>query len=161
VRSLFSAAVLCLLTGTSLWGQQNAPSGVQRRGWDAFGVEAAGGIVGATLGYGVVVALHDECTQDGDLVSCAIGPAALALGSSTLGAALGTVVAGRAGKTGVSVAGATLGALVGAVAAVGVHHLLNEEMSVRTSTAGTTIIVGLTQGITAALTSRLFAGWSR
>ena len=155
------ACILSLLAAAQLPAQEQAPVGVQRRSWSAFGIEAGGGVLGATLGYGVVAAFYDTCLRDDDFVSCSIGPAAAAIATSTVGAAVGTIVAGRAGRTGVSALGATVGALLGAVSAVGSYHLLTEEMDVRLSRVGTTFVVGAAQGLTAALVSRLFATWSR
>jgi hypothetical protein len=123
----------------------------------AFVIDAAGGVIGAGLGYGIVRALHSECTSDGDLVSCTIGPAAGALLASTALSATGTILVGRAAGTNPSAAGAIAGAIVGAVAAVGVDHLVREEFGIRTSRLGTGVTVAVTQGLITAIGSRLLS----
>jgi hypothetical protein len=120
-------------------------------------MEVAGGVIGAGLGFGLVSALQSECSRDGDLVSCTIGPAAGALLASTVLATMGTILVGRAAHTKPSVGGAVAGALVGALAAVGVDHLVREELRVRTNRFGTAVTVAVTQGLFTGIGSRLFS----
>ena len=149
------AAVLVLLPTPS------AAQSTRTDGATAFAIEAAGGIAGSAIGYGIVLAGTNECSRDEDLVSCVIGPLTAALALGTALSATGTVVAGRARRTRPSVPGAIVGALAGAVAGVGAEHLVREEMGVNTTRIGSMFILAVTQGLFTAATSRLFVALRR
>jgi hypothetical protein len=158
--NLLRGTLLLALAATCLV----SPSGAQAAGVikssepgpvKAFAIDAAGGVTGAGLGFGLVSALQSECSRDGDLVSCTIGPAASALLASTVLSTTGTILVGRAAHTKPSVGGAVAGALAGAVVAVGVDHLIREELRVRTNRFGTGVTVAMTQGLFTAIGSRL------
>ena len=127
-----------------------------RSGGSAFLIEAAGGIAGSLAGFALVYSAADDCEPE-DL-ACDLGHAGAAVGVSTAAAAGGVFLAGRLGKTDPSGVGAALGALVGAVAGLGMAHLVTEELNVVNSDAGAIITYSVTQGIVAALGSRIARG---
>lgn len=119
----------------------------------AFAIEAAGGTLGSLIGFGAVLLGEDDCGVE-DL-GCHIENAFLGIALGTLGSAAGSYVAGRAFDTRPSGAGATLGAVVGAAAGLGAWHLFTEELDFVNSTETAVVFYALTQGIFAALGSRL------
>jgi hypothetical protein len=119
----------------------------------AFTIEAAGGIAGSLLGFGLVLLSEDDCGVE-DL-GCHLEDAFLAIALGTLGSAAGTYAAGRAFDTRPSGPGATLGAVVGAAAGLGTWHLFTEELDFVNRTEAAVVVYALTQGVMAALGSRL------
>jgi hypothetical protein len=128
-----------------------------RSGGGSFLIEAAGGIVGSLAGFGLVYSTVDECDSE-DLV-CNFGHAGAAVGVATAGATGGVYLAGRLGGTNPSMVGAALGALAGAAAGLGMAHVVTEELNLVNSDAGAIITYGITQGIVAALGSRIARGF--
>jgi hypothetical protein len=119
----------------------------------AFAIEAAGGIAGSLIGFGVVLLGDGDCSVE-DL-GCHLERAFLGIVLGTLGSAAGSYLAGRAFETRPSGAGATLGAIVGAAAGIGAWHLFTEELDLVNRTEAAVIVYALTQGVMAALGSRL------
>jgi hypothetical protein len=125
----------------------------ERTGGSAFLIEAAGGIAGSLAGFALVYSTSGSCESE-DLV-CNLQHAGAAIAAGTVGAAGGTYIAGRLAHTQPSAVGAFLGAVVGAAAGIGVWHLATEELDVVKSDAGAIITYGVTQGVVAALGSRI------
>jgi hypothetical protein len=119
----------------------------------AFAIEAAGGIAGSLLGFGLVLLGEDDCGVE-DL-GCHLENAFFGIALGTLGSAAGTYLAGRAFDTRPSGAGATLGAVVGAAAGIGTWHLFTEELDLVNRTEAAVAVYAATQGVMAALGSRL------
>jgi hypothetical protein len=129
-----------------------------RRGAPPLVVEWLGGAAGSAAGFGIGLALGGDCGTD-DL-ACLINDAAVAVLLGTVGAAAGTWTAGRLGETGPSGWGATIGSVAGAFAAIGVTHLLSEELNVLDTgdgDVGLVLAYAVTQGFVSAAGSRLFA----
>lgn len=121
-------------------------------GPEAFAIEAAGGILGAAVGYSVGLGGSDDC---GENLSCALGNAATALVLGTVGAAGGAYGAGRIFGTEPNGWGAIVGSVVGAAAVVGLDHI---EIFPHTDRARI-IFFSLTHGTITAVGSRLGAAW--
>jgi phosphate/sulfate permease len=136
----FSAVQLAVHSGTRTPAQ-------------AFAIEAAGGVAGSLIGFGVVLLGDDDC--DVEDLGCHLERAFLGIALGTLGSAAGTYLAGRAFDTRPSGAGATLGAVVGAAAGIGAWHLFTEELDLVNRTEAAVVVYALTQGVMAALGSRL------
>jgi hypothetical protein len=119
----------------------------------AFAIEAAGGITGSLIGFGVVFLDDNDCGVE-DL-GCHLDNAFLGIALATLGSAAGVYLTGRAFETQPSGAGATLGAAVGAAAGIGTWHLFTEELDLVNRTEAAVVVYAITQGICAALGSRL------
>jgi hypothetical protein len=122
----------------------------------ALPIELAGGVVGSAVGFGAVVLLSER-RQCGDDLSCILGNAAAAVAAGTMGAAVGTYLAGRAADTRPSFIGGATGAVVGAVAAIGLDHLVTEELRIGLSRGGHVALFALTQGTLSAVGSRIGA----
>ena len=149
-------AIIALLAVPALTSaQRTATTGLR-----AFGIEAAGGVLGSALGLAVVIAAVRDCDSD-DTVRCALLPAAGALVAGTALSATGAIVIGRANDTAPSAPGAILGAIAGAFAGIGVDHLLREELNAHHNRVATVLTIALTQGIATALGSRAFAAVRR
>ena len=119
----------------------------------AFAIEAAGGVAGSLIGFGVVLLGEDEC--DVEDLGCHLERAFLGIALGTLASAAGTYLAGRAFDTQPSGAGATLGAVVGAATGIGAWHLFTEELDLVNRTEAAVVVYALAQGVMAALGSRL------
>ena len=132
------------------------------RGAAAFGIEAAGGTAGSLAGEGVGLAIsraNDRC--DSEDLACGLRQAATTGAVSVIGATAGTFLVGRSANTEPSVVGSFLGAIAGAAAGVGVIHLLNEETNVASNNATLVVAYSITQGIVAAIGSRIVAAARR
>jgi hypothetical protein len=128
------------------------------RTWGAkFAIEALGGTVGSLAGFGagVLVAGLDEC--DNESLLCILEDVAITVGGSTVGSGLGAWGAGRLGSTRPSGLGAALGSLAGAAAGLGLVHLLSEELDLNPGDGVLLLSYAVTQGVLAALGSRLIA----
>ncbi|CAN5787131.1 hypothetical protein BH23GEM9_BH23GEM9_36330 [soil metagenome] len=151
IAALLSPVLLIATTAAPGFGQ-DAPA--RQRAVAAFGIETIGAAAGSAVGFSAVVLLtdHDAC---GDNLSCVLGNAALALTGATVGSAVGALALGSAFDTRPHGAGVIVGALAGAAAAVGMDHLLREEIGLNMSDGATIIVIALTQGVVTALGSRL------
>lgn len=136
----------------SLASQLAQPSG-SRTPVQAFAIEAAGGIAGSLLGFGIVYLGEEDCSVE-DL-GCHLENAFLGIVLGTIGSATGAYVAGRTFDTRPSGAGATLGAVAGAAAGIGTWHLFTEELDLVNRTEAAVAVYVITQGVFAALGSRL------
>jgi uncharacterized membrane protein YfcA len=152
-----TVSVLLLLPFVTL-GAQRAP----RSGGSAFAVEAVGGVVGSLVGVGagLLIANAVNACESEDLV-CDIRRVTTTGVASIAGATLGTVVAGRTADTQPSTLGAFLGALAGTAAGVGMVHLLTEETKIARNNATLVVAYSVTQGIVAAVGSRIVSGIRR
>jgi len=158
MRSMRSNYLISLLLTATVVGCVAAPASAQRgpvRGVAAFGIEAAGGVLGsaAGLGLGFLITNPGDCPSD-DL-GCTLQKVGAALAISAGGSGLGTVVLGRASHTQPSALGAFVGAAVGIAAGVGVVHLISEELDLSREDAVLWVGYTLTQGVVSALGSRL------
>jgi hypothetical protein len=155
LRTALAALLACSCLVVSASAQ--APSPGARPGGrpavQAFAIEAAGGIVGSTLGFSTAYLAERDC--DAEDLSCILRTASLAVVASTAGAALGTWATGRAFDTQPSGIGATVGAIAGAAAGVGMYHLLTEELNVVGGRVPVMLSYTVTQGVVAALGSRV------
>src|SRR5688500_7998840 len=120
----------------------------------AFAIEAAGGVAGSLVGFGLVYLVDDDDCSVEDL-ACNLENAFLGIALATVGAAAGTYLAGRAADTLPSLPGAALGAVAGAAAGIGTWHFFTEELDVVNNTEAAVVVYALTQGIVTALGSRL------
>jgi hypothetical protein len=118
-----------------------------------FAIEAAGGIAGSLLGLSVVLLRKDDC--DVEDLGCHVQNAFLGIALGTLGSAAGTYIAGHAFDARPSGAGATLGAVAGAAAGLGAWHLFTQELDLVNRTEAAVVVYAVTQGVMAALGSRL------
>jgi hypothetical protein len=128
------------------------------RSWGAkLAIEALGGTVGSLAGFGagVLVAGLDEC--DNESLLCILEDVAIAVGGSTVGSGFGAWGAGRLGSTQPSGLGAALGSLAGAAAGLGLVHLLSEDLDLNPGDGALLLSYAVTQGVLAALGSRLIA----
>jgi hypothetical protein len=126
-------------------------------GGKAFAVEALGGVVGSTVGFGIIaLARQDDCDVE-DTV-CLLESAGLAIALGTATSAVGTVLAGRSFETEPSVLGASIGALAGIAAGLGVSHLLTDELNVTNSDVAAVLGYTITQGVVTAIGSRIVRG---
>lgn len=148
-----SGTVLCLVVCVA------TASPAQQTGVRAFGIEAAGGIAGSMAGIGIVSVIHGGLARscDPEDLACIMKRVGAAGVGSVIGAAAGTVVAGRIGRTNPSLLGASIGALAGAAAGVGVVHLLGEEMNLNFDRTTSFLTYSVVQGIVTALGSRAVA----
>lgn len=138
------------------------PAQQPRRGVAAFTVEALGGTAGSLAGVGlglVIARANDRCGSE-DL-ACDLRQAATTGAASVVGATAGTYLVGRAANTEPSFAGSLIGAVAGAAAGVGVIHLLTEETQLARNNATLVVAYSVTQGIVAALGSRIVAAVRR
>lgn len=163
-RAARAAAIALLLAASPAASQQIArfdaalaqPQETDRT--RAFGVELLGGSVGSLAGFGLGVLAGSPGDCDSEDLECILGRVGLAIAGSTVGAAAGAYLAGRAGDTDPSALGASAGAIAGALAGIGVIHLLEEELNVTTNAAALVVSYALTQGLLTAAGSRL-ARW--
>jgi len=150
--------VLLLLVGLAVvapadtHAQRSTPSGAS-----AFAIEAAGGTVGSIVGVtlGIAIAQIDDC--DSEDLACLLAGLSVGGAGGVVGAALGTVLAGRQFNTRPSTAGAIVGSLAGLAAGVGVVHLLTEEANMRLERVGSVLVFSVTQGLVTAIGSRIGA----
>lgn len=156
-RSICSVMMLVLL-GVSAPGA-HAQRAAPRSGVEAFAIEAAGGAVGAAAGFGAAMLFTDR-DGCGDDLTCVLDKVAFVGVLATVGSAAGTYFTGRAFDTEPNALGAVLGAVVGAAAAIGVDHLLTEELNTNASEGTRFGAFALTQGIVTAPGSRLAAAAS-
>jgi uncharacterized membrane protein YfcA len=137
---------------------QREPERQLRRGSAALTFETLGGIAGSLVGVGgglLIAKAGNECGNE-DL-ACGLEQAATTGLVSIVGATAGTYLAGRAANTEPSVLGAFLGSIAGVAAGVGVIHLLTEESKVASNNATLVAAYSITQGLVAAIGSRLVA----
>src|SRR5687767_1438923 len=120
----------------------------------AFAIEAAGGVAGSLIGFGLVYLVDDDDCSVEDL-ACNLENAFLGIALATAGATAGTYLAGRAADTRPSLPGAALGAVAGAVAGIGTWHFFTEELDIVNNTEAAVFVYALAQGILTALGSRL------
>ena len=152
-RSILGLVLLVLL-GVDVQSA-HAQRAVRSSG-EAFAIEAAGGAVGAAAGFGAAMLFTDreEC---GDDITCVLDQVAFVGALATVGAAAGTYFTGTAFDTEPNAIGAALGAVVGAAAAIGLDHLLTEELNTNAPEAVRFGAFAITQGVVTALGSRLAA----
>ena len=149
--------ILLLLPRLSLDAQREP-----RSGGAAFTIEAVGGVVGSLVGVGAgvfVTRAVDEC--DSEDLACNLKQTATTGAVSVVGATAGAYLVGRSTNTEPSFAGSLLGAVAGAAAGVGVVHLLNEESNLANNNATLVVAYSVTQGIVAAIGSRIVAAIRR
>ena len=115
-------------------------------------LESVGAIAGSAVGIGGV-ALLSRCGID-DL-GCDIATAAVAGVAGVAGAVVGTVATARYTGSRRSAGGAALGALLGTGVGLGIHYALNRNSDRNIGDAGVYPIFALSQGLFAALGSRL------
>ena len=153
--SVLSALLLCPAFAAVAQRQQEPEI---RRGAAAFTFETVGGVGGSLLGVGgglLIANAANDCESE-DL-ACNLEQAATTGLVSVIGATAGTYLVGRAANTQPSFVGSLLGAVAGAAAGVGVIHLLTEESNLANNNATLVAAYSVTQGIVAALGSRLVA----
>jgi hypothetical protein len=158
MRLVLWCFVLLLVPRLSLVAQREPRSGAS-----AFTIEALGGTAGSALGVGaglLVSHAAGECESEEDL-ECDLRQAATTGLVSVVGATAGTYLVGRAANTESSFAGSLLGALAGAAAGVGVIHLLTNEANLSSNNTTLVVAYSVTQGIVAALGSRIVAAVRR
>jgi hypothetical protein len=131
-----------------------AQSESSRSAGGSFAIEWLGGSLGSAAGLAIGRAIHDDCGED---IACSLSAAATSVGISTVGAASGAYVLGRSLDTQPSGTGAILGSILGAAAAIGLDHLLSEDLDVTRNDLALHASFALTQGLVTALGSRLFA----
>jgi uncharacterized membrane protein YfcA len=156
---LIAIATLLLLGPSLSLGAQREPEREVRRGGAAFAIEAMGGVGGSLAGVGAGLLISGAATNECDVedLVCGLKQAATTGVVSVVGATAGTYIAGRAANTEPSFVGSLLGAIAGAAAGVGVMHLLNEETKIARNNATLAVAYSVTQGVVAALGSRLIA----
>lgn len=125
-------------------------------GGRSFAIEAAGGVAGSLLGFGLVRLVRDPCNVE-DL-ACILESVFSGIVLSTAASAAGTYLAGRVGETEPSLPGAVLGAVAGAGVGIGLWHLLTEELDVGNRPYIAILSYSAAQGVTSALGSRLLHG---
>jgi uncharacterized membrane protein YfcA len=154
---LCCVTLLMLVPSHLLHGQRD-----QRSSGSAFAIEALGGVAGslAGVGAGLLITRAVGGCESEDLV-CNLRRAATTGAAGVVGATAGAYLAGRAGDTEPSVIGSLLGALAGAAAGVGVLHLLTEETSLGDNNATLVVAYSVTQGIVAAIGSRIVSAARR
>lgn len=141
-RAIPSAAV------TATGSVAAPPSGGQ-----SFALEAAGGIAGSMLGFGVIYLSNDRCGVE-DL-GCTLEAVFTGMVLGTVASAGGAYLAGKAGDTDPSLLGASLGAIAGAGAGVGLWALFTEQLDVGNKELAAAVTYTVTQGLVTALGSRL------
>lgn len=119
-----------------------------------FAIEAGAASLGSLVGIGLV-ALGTECGVE-DL-GCMIRKAGASGIAGVAGATIATQLAARQTGSPRSIAGAVLGGAVGTGVGLGVHWLLNEGTDVNLDDGAVVPIFVLSQGIFAALGSRMLA----
>ena len=130
-----------------------AGDGFQDSGRSAFLIEAVGATAGSLAGFGAIYLFKNDC--DSEDLECILETGGLALVTSTVGAAVGAMLAGNRGDTAPSGWGAVLGAIAGSAAGIGTWHLFTEEINVSNSPAFAIGTYALTQGIVTAIGSRI------
>lgn len=164
---LIPATLLLLLISASDGVGQRAPSRFQNAqltletraltgapgSGQAFLVEAAGGVAGSLLGFGLVYLMGNDC--DVEDLACNLEHAFGGIALSTATSAAGTYLAGRLGDTQPSGFGAILGSAAGAAAGIGMWHLFTEELDLINNDLAATLSYSVTQGIVTALGSRI------
>jgi hypothetical protein len=150
-----------LLVSASIDAPAQQTSPTARDGTHAFAVEALGGTIGSAVGIAVGLGLTkpDDCPTDD--IACILQKRSVSGVIGVAGATLGTTLAGRWASTEPSIAGAFLGAAAGLGIAIGLEHLLSEEMDRSLGDAGVVLLFSLAQGILAAAGSRLIASLRR
>lgn len=169
-RARFIVAIVLIAVGSRTLGAQ-APAGVTDRremaptitrtsaltvrpdGSGAFLLEALSGSLGSLAGIGTVI-LASDCGFD-DL-GCEILTAGAAGALGVVGATVATSIAARYTGSRRSMGGALLGAVVGTGAGLGVHWLVNQNSDRNIGDAVVLPIFVISQGVVAALGSRLF-----
>ena len=158
MRFLVWCLALLLVPRLSLEAQRETRSAAS-----AFAIETLGGTAGSALGVGAGLLISratNECQSEEDL-ECQLRQAATTGLVSVVGATAGTYLVGRAANAEPSFAGSLIGALAGAAAGVGVIHLLTEEANVSSNNTTLVVAYSLTQGVVAALGSRIVAAVRR
>ena len=132
--------------------QSNGVSGTR-----AFAAESAGGVLGSVAGAiaGLAISRPDRCGVD-DL-ACTIKGLGVAGVGSVIGATAGTIIGGRSIGSRPSGLGAFAGSLAGAVAGVALVHAMTEEANLKLEKPATIAVYSLTQGMFAAIGSRIVA----
>jgi hypothetical protein len=130
-----------------------ATSAAPPSGGESFALEAAGGIAGSLLGFGVIYFSNDRCGVE-DL-GCTLESVFTGMVLGTVASAAGTYFAGKAGNTDPSLLGASLGAVAGAGAGVGLWALFTEQLDVGNKQIAAAVSYTVTQGLVTALGSRL------
>lgn len=155
-KSLGCITLLLVSAASAATAQRTAPVGLT--GVRAFGVEAVGGAVGSALGIaiGLAVAKPDHCPSSDD-IACTLRRLGVTGMIGVAGATAGTAIAGRWAGSDPSVVGAFFGAAAGAALAIGLEHLITEELNRSLGDAGAVVLFSITQGILAAAGSRLGA----
>ena len=122
-------------------------------GGASFAIEAAGGIGGSLLGFGLVYLLGNDC--DVEDLGCNLETAFGAMALGTAVSAGGAYLAGRLADTQPSGVGAVLGSVAGAAAGVGLWHLFTEELDLVNNDKAAVLSYSVAQGIVTALGSRI------
>ncbi len=154
-------ATLLALLLAAIWtpsAESQSRMGVRPNSGRAFAVEALGASVGSLIGIGIV-ALATKCGVD-DL-ACGITRTVAGGAAGAAGAAIATVLVTRQTGSSRSAGGAIVGAIVGTGVGLGIHYLLNRESDRNLGDLVTIPIFTLSQGILAALGSRVAARRSR
>lgn len=153
VRPIALCLVLaCGAAPLAAQGAASAPRGVAPDSRSALLLEALAGTSGAAIGI-ATVALLSRCGID-DL-GCDILTAGAAGVAGVAGATVGTMLAARYIGSRRSAGGAALGALVGTAVGLGIHYAVNRNSDRNIGDPGVYVIFALTQGISAALGSRI------
>jgi hypothetical protein len=138
---------------------EHAGSGTPAR---AFAIEAAGGVTGSLLGFGLVYLVDDDDCSVEDL-GCHLENAFLGIALATVGSTAGTYLAGRGFDTRPSFAGAGLGAVVGAAAGIDTWHFFTEELDLVNKTEAAVVVwshAGNRDGARLAAGARRALSWS-
>jgi hypothetical protein len=122
----------------------------------SFALEAAGGIAGSMLGFGVIYLSNDRCGVE-DL-GCTLESVFTGIVIGTVASAGGAYFAGKAGNTDPSLLGASLGAIAGVGAGIGLWALFTEQLDVGNKEIAAALTFTVTQGLVTALGSRLLRG---
>ena len=145
-------AIACGAAPLAAQGESTAPRSLAPDSRSALLLEALAGTSGAAVGI-AAVALLSRCGVD-DL-GCDMATAGAAGLAGVAGATLGTTLAARYTGSRRSAGGAALGALVGTAVGLGVHYAVNRNSDRNIGDAGVYAIFALTQGVAAAVGSRL------
>jgi hypothetical protein len=154
---VFAFLLPVLLLGWRAGLEAQAPVGAGRGTGEAFFIELGGGAAGAAIGGGIGFWIAGEADCSNEDLACSFRKAGIALAASAIGSGAGSWLAGRLGDTDPSGIGATLGALVGIPAGLGVIHLLSEDTDWVHDEAALFVSYSITQGLLAALGSRIAA----
>jgi len=158
-RQLLLGLALCALPNAGLAQRSLLPAPHQAipqtpaTGGRAFLIESAGGTAGSALGFGLIYLLGRDC--DVEDLGCNLQNAFGAVAVGTAASAAGAYLAGRLGNTRPSGWGATVGSIAGAGGAIGLWHLLTEELDVVNDQGAVVVTYALTQGLMTALGSRI------